>query len=75
MVTLIGGVAGHIFGGAVLLELIFGWPGLGQYALQAIERSDFAALQGFVIYASLLYVLAFLLVDVLYMVIDPRMRA
>lgn len=74
VVTLIGGVAGHIFGGAVLLESIFGWPGLGQYALQSIERSDFAALQGFVVYASLLYVVAFLLVDILYMVIDPRMR-
>ena len=68
-------VAGHIFAGAVLLESIFAWPGLGQYALQAIERSDFAALQGFVIYASLLYVLAFLLVDLLYMFIDPRIRA
>ena len=75
VVTLIGGVAGHIFAGAVLLESIFAWPGLGQYALQAIERSDFAALQGFVIYASLLYVLAFLLVDLLYMFIDPRIRA
>jgi peptide/nickel transport system permease protein len=75
VVTLIGGIAGHIFGGAVLLESIFGWPGLGQYALQAIQNSDFAALQGFVIYASLLYVLAFLAVDVLYMFIDPRLRA
>ena len=75
VVTLIGGVAGHIFAGAVLLESIFAWPGLGQYALQSIERSDFAALQGFVIYASLLYVLAFLLVDLLYMFIDPRIRA
>jgi len=75
VVTLIGGVAGHIFAGAVLLESIFAWPGLGQYALQSIERSDFAALQGFVIYASLLYVLAFLVVDLLYMFIDPRIRA
>lgn len=74
VVTLIGGIAGHIFAGAVLLESIFAWPGLGQYALQAIERSDFAALQGFVIYASLLYVLAFLAVDLLYMFIDPRVR-
>ena len=74
VVTLIGGMAGHIFGGAVLLESIFGWPGLGQYALQSIERSDFAALQGFVIYASLLYVVAFLIVDILYIVIDPRIR-
>jgi ABC-type dipeptide/oligopeptide/nickel transport system permease component len=74
IVTLIGGIAGFIFGGAVLLEAIFGWPGIGQYALQAIQQNDFAALQGFVIYASLLYVLAFLLVDILYIVIDPRMR-
>jgi peptide/nickel transport system permease protein len=75
VVTLIGGMAGHIFAGAVLLESIFGWPGLGQYALQSIERSDFAALQGFVIYASLLYVVAFLIVDVLYLLIDPRVRS
>jgi peptide/nickel transport system permease protein len=74
VVTLVGVLAGYVFGGAVLLESIFGWPGLGQYALQAIESSDFAALQGFVIYAALLYVGTFLLVDMLYIVIDPRMR-
>lgn len=74
VVTFIGGAVGFIMGGAILLESIFGWPGLGLYALQAINMSDFAALQGFVIYASLLYVLAFLVVDILYMVIDPRMR-
>jgi ABC-type dipeptide/oligopeptide/nickel transport system permease component len=75
IVTLIGSMAGNIFGGSILLESIFGWQGLGNYALQAIQQSDFAALQGFVIYASLLYVLAYLAVDVLYMFIDPRMRA
>jgi peptide/nickel transport system permease protein len=75
VVTLVGVLAGYVFGGAVLLESIFGWPGLGQYALQAIESSDFAALQGFVIYAALLYVGTFLLVDMLYILIDPRMRA
>jgi len=74
VVTLLGGIIGHIFGGAALLESIFGWPGLGQYALQSIDQSDFAALQGFVIYASLLYVVAFLTVDLVYMLIDPRMR-
>lgn len=74
VITLIGVLAGNVFGGAVLLESIFGWPGLGQYALHAIEGSDFAALQGFVIYAALLYVATFLLVDILYIVIDPRMR-
>ncbi|MGR3805678.1 ABC transporter permease [Marinibacterium profundimaris] len=74
IITLIGGIIGFVFGGAVLIEAIFGWPGVGQYALQAIQQSDFIALQGFVIYASLLYVLAFLAVDILYLFIDPRMR-
>ena len=74
VVTLVGVLAGWVFGGAVLLESIYGWPGLGQYALQAIESSDFSALQGFVIYAALLYVVAFLVVDMLYIAIDPRMR-
>lgn len=74
VVTLIGVLVGNVLGGAVLLESVFGWPGLGQYALQSIEGSDFAALQGFVIYAALLYVVTFLIVDILYIVIDPRMR-
>ncbi|WP_417278811.1 ABC transporter permease [Celeribacter sp.] len=75
IITLLGGVIGFIFGGAVLIEAIFGWPGVGQYALQAIQQSDFVALQGFVIYASLLYILTFLVVDCLYILIDPRVRA
>jgi len=74
VVTLIGVLAGNVLGGAVLLESVFGWPGLGQYALQAIEGSDFAALQGFTVYAALLYVVTFLAVDLLYTLIDPRMR-
>lgn len=74
VVTMVGGVIGFIFSGAVLIEAVFGWPGLGQYALEAISRSDFAALQGFVLYAALLYVLAYLLIDLLYLLIDPRTR-
>lgn len=75
VITMVGGVIGFVFSGAVLIEAVFGWPGLGQYALNAIARSDFAALQGFVIYAALLYVLAYLVVDVLYLVADPRTRS
>ena len=74
VVTMVGGVIGFVFSGAVLIEAVFGWPGLGQYALEAISRSDFSALQGFVLYAALLYVLAYLLIDLLYLVIDPRTR-
>lgn len=74
VVTMVGSAIGYMLGGAVLLESVFGWPGLGNYALQAVQRSDFPALEGFVIYASLLYVIAYLLVDVAYMIIDPRTR-
>jgi peptide/nickel transport system permease protein len=74
VITMVGSAIGYMLGGAVLLESVFGWPGLGAYALQAVQRSDFPALEGFVIYASLLYVMAYLLVDVAYMIIDPRTR-
>lgn len=75
VVTMVGSAIGYMLGGAVLLESVFGWPGLGNYALQAVQRSDFAALQGFVLYASLLYVFAYMLVDIAYMIIDPRTRS
>jgi ABC-type dipeptide/oligopeptide/nickel transport system permease component len=74
VVTMIGAAVGFLFSGAVLVENIFNWPGMGQYALNAIRLSDFAALQGFVIWAAIAYVLAFLVVDLLYLVIDPRTR-
>jgi ABC-type dipeptide/oligopeptide/nickel transport system permease component len=75
VVTMVGGAIGHVLAGAVLLETVFGWPGVGQYALQSLQRSDFAALEGFVIFASLLYVLAYVLVDVAYLIIDPRTKS
>jgi peptide/nickel transport system permease protein len=75
VVTMTATTVGYLFSGAVLVEAVFGWPGVGQYALQAIQNSDFAALQGFVIYAALLYVISYLIVDLLYMAIDPRTRA
>jgi peptide/nickel transport system permease protein len=75
VITMIATTVGYLFSGAVLVEAVFGWPGVGSYALQAIQNSDFAALQGFVIYAGILYVLCYLLVDLLYLAIDPRTRA
>lgn len=74
VITMIGGVIGFLLSGAVLVEAVFGWPGIGQYALDAISRNDFAALQGFVIWSALLYVLTFLVVDLLYLAADPRTR-
>ncbi len=74
VVTLIGGIVGFLLSGAILIEVVYDWPGIGQYALQAIQGADFPAIQGFVIYAAVLVVIAYLVVDVLYYVIDPRTR-
>lgn len=74
IVTLAGSTIGYAFGGSILVEAVFGWPGVGQYALTAVSGSDFPALQGFVLFSALLYVAAFLVVDLLYMRIDPRTK-
>lgn len=74
VLTMIGSAVAFLFSGSVLVESIFNWPGMGQYALSAIRQSDFSALQGFVIWASFSYVIVFLVVDVLYLIVDPRTR-
>ena len=74
VVTMIGSAIAFLFSGSVLVENIFSWPGMGQYALEAIRQSDFSALQGFVLWAALAYVCVFLVIDILYLVVDPRTR-
>jgi ABC-type dipeptide/oligopeptide/nickel transport system permease component len=72
VVTLIAIIYGYLLGGAVLVESIFGWGGLGQYAVQALSVSDYAALQGFVLVTATFTLLLYLVVDLLYFAIDPR---
>ena len=74
VVTMIGGVIGFLSSGTVLVESIFAWPGIGRYALDGIQRADYAAVQGYVIWSALVYVFAFLLIDLMYMAVDPRTR-
>lgn len=74
VVTMIGSAVAFLFSGSVLVENIFNWPGMGRYALEAIRQSDFAALQGFVLWAALTYVGVFLVIDVIYLIVDPRTR-
>lgn len=74
VLTLAAALFGSVVGGAVVVEHIFAWPGLGSYAATAALRSDYAALQGFVILTAACYVVVFLVVDLLYLVVDPRMR-
>jgi peptide/nickel transport system permease protein len=72
VVTLVAIIYGYLLGGAVLIENVFGWGGLGQYAVQAMSVSDYAAIQGFVLVAATFTLLLYLVVDLLYFAIDPR---
>jgi peptide/nickel transport system permease protein len=73
-VTVIGLQIGLLMGGAIITETIFSWPGVGQIAYESVNRRDYAMLQGVVLYGAALFVLVNLLVDILYAVLDPRVR-
>jgi ABC-type dipeptide/oligopeptide/nickel transport system permease component len=73
-VTLAGLIFGYLIGGAVLVEKVFAWPGLGLYASNSLDFNDYAAVQGFVLLSALVYLLVFLLIDLLHSVLDPRVR-
>ena len=74
VVSVIGLRFGALLGGAVLTESIFGWPGLGQLAVSAISQRDIPLVQGIVLTFALAFAIVNLVVDLLYAVIDPRIR-
>ena len=73
-ITIIGSSLGALLGGAVITETVFTLPGMGQLVVQSVLRRDFPVIQGAVMIIAGIYVLANLLVDVLYVYIDPRVR-
>jgi peptide/nickel transport system permease protein len=74
VVTTLGMVLSFLLGANVLVEKVFAWPGIGSYAVEALLASDFAPVQGFVLTMAILYVVINLAIDILYGVIDPRVR-
>lgn len=74
VVTVIGGRIGHVFSGAVVVELIFGWPGLGQLILSSSQSRDTPVLLGVLMLIAAAVVLMNLLTDLAYVIIDPRVR-
>ena len=74
VITTLGMVFSFLLGANVLVEKVFAWPGIGSYAVEALIASDFAPVQGFVLTMAVLYVALNLLIDVLYGLIDPRVR-
>ncbi len=71
-VTQIGLLFGILLAGAVVIETVFQWPGIGTYAFESILHSDYAAVMGFTVYAGGIFMLVNLLVDIVHGLIDPR---
>ncbi|MBN9888189.1 ABC transporter permease [Salipiger abyssi] len=75
VLTIAAGLVGWVLAGSVLVESIFAWPGIGQFALTAIKSSDYPVIQGFVLYVSVVYVVIWAILEYVYSRVDPRVRA
>jgi peptide/nickel transport system permease protein len=73
-VTVFGYTLGDLLGGVVVVETVFGLPGMGQLVVNSIARRDFPVIQGVVMSIAVVYLLTSLLVDILYVMLDPRVR-
>jgi peptide/nickel transport system permease protein len=74
MVTMLGLQIGALLGGAVLVETVFGWPGLGRLAFDAILQRDHNLLIGILLFSSALVIVANLITDLVYAMLDPRIE-
>ncbi|MGA8615238.1 MAG: ABC transporter permease [Xanthobacteraceae bacterium] len=74
VITTLGMVFSFLLGANVLVEKVFAWPGIGSFAVEALIASDYAPVQGFVLTMAVMYVALNLLIDILYGVVDPRVR-
>ena len=72
--TIVGMRFGHLLAGAVIVETVFAWPGIGKYVVDSIYDRDYPTIQGFVLFMGTVFVLLNLLVDLSYVWLDPRVR-
>jgi peptide/nickel transport system permease protein len=75
VVTLVGLQFGFLFGGAVVVETIFSWPGLGKWAVEGIFHRDMPVVRAFILLMGCIFVVANVVVDLVYVWIDPRIRS
>jgi peptide/nickel transport system permease protein len=73
-ITVVGLQIGFLIGGAIVIEAVFGIPGLGTFGVQGIAKRDYQQVQGFILVVALMFVLSNLLVDISYAYFDPRIR-
>ena len=74
IVTSAGGYLPYVFLGSLVFESFFGIPGLGAYVIEAIGKQDFAIVRTMVFMGSLLYIASYVLIDIMYTWVDPRVR-
>jgi dipeptide transport system permease protein len=74
VITVIGLQVGTLLAGAILTETIFSWPGIGKWLVEAIRRRDYPVVQGGILLSATIIIMVNLIVDVLYGVINPRIR-
>ena len=74
LITVVGIQVPALFAGAVVIEQIFSWPGMGQMALASITQRDYPVLLGFILVIAVLVLLSNLIADIGYAVVDPRIR-
>ena len=74
VVTVLGLNLGLLLGGAVLTETIFSWPGLGRYVVDSLMARDYAAVQSCILIFAVVMALINLFVDLVYVILDPRIR-
>lgn len=74
VVTLLGVIFGFLMAGNVVVEMVFAWPGIGNYAVTSLMTKDPGPIQSFVLFVAVMYVLVNLAVDLLYGLVDPRIR-
>jgi peptide/nickel transport system permease protein len=74
IVTIVSVLYGFLIGGAVLVEIVFSWGGAGQYAVQGVLNADINPVLGFVLFSAILSLVIYLIVDLIYFAIDPRIR-
>ena len=75
VITVLGLQVGSLLGGAVLTETIFSWPGIGKWLIDAIARRDYPVVQAGILISALIFISVNLIVDLLYGVVNPRMRS
>jgi ABC-type dipeptide/oligopeptide/nickel transport system permease component len=74
VVTVLGLQLGSLLGGSIVIEQVFGWPGIGRLSLAAIQQRDYGVVQGIVLFVAAGFVGINFTVDLLYLYLDPRIR-